>query len=237
MYARLKLGTALCASMAVSAGVIEAAAIYSTTVGSTFGISTGSVALGPSGLTTASMSGAGLAGGGGLVSPAGVRPATKDIGVAGSAPSPGSAAVSTFMSGHLITIDNSLGLTPIVVPFTFDYFWIVSLSAGPAPDEFASGGGFFHITGIDNEVLTIAGIPVSEYLAHHSYTTALGGTGGSGGALVSGAIFVPAGVLSVFSVITDTTGSAVVVPEPGTAASLLLAGGLLLGGRRFFRLL
>ncbi len=29
--------------------------------------------------------------------------------------------------------------------------------AGAGPAEFASGGGFFHITGIDNEVLTIAG--------------------------------------------------------------------------------
>ena len=234
MYARLRPGAVLCASMAISAGMAQAAAIYSTTVGSTFGIATGAVALGPSGLTTVSMVGAGVASGGGVVSPGGVRPATKEIAVVGSAPSPGSAAVSTYMSGHLITIDNSAGLTPIVAPFTFDYFWIVSLSAGAGPAEFASGGGFFHITGIDNEVLTIAGLPVSEYLAHHSYTTALGGTGGSGGLLVSGSIIVPAGVISVFSVITDTTGTAVVVPEPGTAALLLLSSGLLCG-RRFFR--
>ena len=200
----------------------HAAAIYTTVVSSTFGIGGATVVAGPSGLLPPVTTGAGTAGGGGMVSPGGVFPAAIGIGVTGTAPFAISTASSTYMASHLITIDNSAGLTALIRAFTFEYSWTVTLGAGPAASEFASGGAFFHITGIDNEILTIAGIPVAEYLLNPTYTT-LTGTGGAGGGLVTGSIIVPAGVLSIFSVITDTSGfAAVTVPEPGSAVLLSL---------------
>jgi hypothetical protein len=202
------------------------AAVYTTHVGSTFGI--GPIAIveaGPSGLIPAPFTiGAGTAGGGGIVSPDGVKPATIDSGVTGAAPGPVSLATSTFIAGHIFRIDNSTGLSPIVAAFTFDYFWDVTLSADTPGVDFASGGGFFHITGIDNEVLTVGGVVVAEYLVHRTFDTAGGGTGGAGTGFITGSITVPAGVISVFSVITDTTGAASSVPEPAGLAwtSLLL---------------
>lgn len=55
------------------------------------------------------------------------------------------------------------------------------------------------------------------------YTTAGGGTGGAGGGMITGAITVPAGTISIFSVITDTNGFAISTPEPSTAAMIALA--------------
>ena len=200
-----------------------AGAIYTTSVSSTFAIGSGGVAAGPT-ITFSMSTGAGMAGFGGMVSPGGVLPATISSGVTGTSPFAVSTATSTYQAGHLITLDNSASATPIMVPFMFSYSWMVTLGAMDPMLDFASAGAFFHITGIDNETLTIGGVPMGEYLVSHRYTTLGGGTGGSGMATVMGAIFVPAATFSVFSVITDTDGVASSVPEPSTAVLFAIAG-------------
>lgn len=193
-----------------------AAAIYSTTVSSTFAIGGAGVVAAPAGASS-STGGTGLATFSGLVSPSGALPAGKLIGVDGTASSaPASFATSTYMAGHLISFDNSAGLVPLLAAFTFSYSWTITVGAGFPATEFASAGAFFHITGIDNETLTIGGLAVAEFLIHPMFSTLLGETGGAGGATVAGSILVPAGAMAVFSVITDTSGVAVAAPEPAT---------------------
>lgn len=200
-----------------------AAAIYTTTASSTFTISAHSVVLGPVPGTVTEF-GAGTASFSAVASPSGIFPATKTVGVAGTAPSPVSFAASTKQAGHIFAIDNTSGAGTIVAPFTFTYSWDVMISAGAPPNEWATAGAFFHITGIDNEILRIGGVSVSEYLHRPSYETILGDTGGVGAVTVTGTIEVPGGVFSAFSVITDTAGTAASVPEP--ASAFLAAGGL-----------
>jgi hypothetical protein len=207
---------------ALAATVAPAGAIYTTSVDSTFAIGPGTVSAGPV-LTSSFSTGAGFAGFGGSLSPSGAKPAVISSGVTGTAPFAVSSASSTYQASHIITLDNSAGLTPMMAAFTFSYGWTVTLSADVDPFDFATAGAFFHITGIDNETLTIAGVPVAEYLVHPVYTTAAGGTGGAGGGMVTGSIIVPSGAISTFSVITDTHGYAQSVPEPSTAVMLAFA--------------
>lgn len=202
-----------------------AAAIYTTTASSTFTIAAHAVELGPVPGTKTEF-GAGTASFSVVASPTGAFPGTKTVGVTGTAPFPVSFAESTQRAGHIFAIDNTAGAGTIVAPFTFTYSWDVMISSGAPPNEWAKAGAFFHITGIDNEVLKIGGISVSEYLHQPSYQTILGDTGGVGAVTVTGTIEVPGGVFSAFSVITDTAGTAASVPEP--ASALLAAGGLAL---------
>jgi len=206
----------------LSTALAPAAAIYTTVVDSTFAMGPGTFVAGPV-MTSSTSTGAGSAGFGGTVSPSGVKPATIGSGVTGTTPFAVSYASSTYQASHLITLDNSSGTSPMMAAFTFSYGWTVTLGADVHPLDFASAGAFFHITGIDNEILTIAGVPAAEFLVHPMYTTAGGGTGGAGGGMITGAITVPAGTISIFSVITDTNGFAISTPEPSTAAMIALA--------------
>jgi hypothetical protein len=232
---RLSLAAACLCAAVLSASRAEATVIYSTDVDSVFHIAATGVELGLPFDGSFFVTGNGSAGYAGSATSDGVFPVEKHVGVSGSAfAPPNSFATSTFMSGHIIEIDN-LGspppddTSPIVVPFVFTYSWDIDLSRDFPGLEFASAGAFFHITGIDNEALfidTVGGMPgpgfVPEYLHHIMNTTLFGGTGSSGMVVVTGAIHVPAETLSLFSVITDTTGMAVAVtPEP---SSLMLLG-------------
>ncbi len=213
----------LLATLLFCAPLLPAGAFYSTTVSSEFLIGPGvAVVAGPS-LPTITEFGGGAAFAAGVVSPAGVLPATSAIGVSGFAPAPVSLASSSFQSGHIFTIDNSAGDVPVFLAFTFSYGYDVDLGAATPFQDYAEGGAFFHISGIDNEVLTIAGVPVAEFLFNPTFDTLLGGVGGTGGGFVTGGIAVPAFTVSVFSVITDTAGLAYSIPEPATAALVSLA--------------
>jgi PEP-CTERM motif len=219
-------GTLLTASRA------QAGVMYSTVVDSKFSIAAGSVELGmPFGGSSVEI-GNGLASFSGLATsflePPATLHATLHAEVLGSAfAPPASFASSTFMSGHVFFIDNLGGLgfdtVEITVPFVFEYSWKIDLAHDFPFSEFASAGAFFDISGIDNEKLIVTGLgEVPRYLHHIMETTLLGGTGSSGTMTITGAIVVPAETLSVFSVITDTTGKAVaVVPEP---SSLIVFG-------------
>lgn len=213
-----------CATMA------QAAATYSTSVTSSFLIGGPvTVVAGPS-IPSVVEIGAGTAGGGGAVSPSGTLPATKDIGVAGIAPFPLSLASSAYQTGHIITIDNLAGTTALFLAFTFSYGYDITLAAD-GPGDYAEAGAFFHITGIDNEALTIFGVPAAEYLFRATFDT-IGGVGGAGGAVITGGISVPAFSVGTFSVVTDTAGLAYAVPEPGTASLAIPAALVLLAWRR-----
>lgn len=193
-----------------------AAAIFTTAASSTFSITADAVVLGVTPGTKTEF-GAGSASFSVTASPDGVFPAAKTVGTSGTAPFPVSFADASQRAGHIFAIDNTSGTGTIIAPFTFTYSWDVLISAGPAPAEWARGGAFFHITGIDNEILKIGGLSVAEYLHHPLYETILGDTGGAGAVTVTGTIEVPGGVFSAFSVITDTAGTAASVPEPSTA--------------------
>jgi hypothetical protein len=193
-----------------------ATAMYSTTASSTFAIAADGVALGPV-FTAKTEIGAGVAFFSGAQSVAGVFPATLSVAIAGSAAQPpNSLATSTYMSGHIFSIDNTHGGGTLIVPFTFSYEWDTDIAVTDVLREFAEAGAFFHITGIDNEGLTIEGMSVTEYLVNPRYSTGLGSIGGFGAFTVHGTIEVPDGVYSEFSVITDATGRAFAVPEPST---------------------
>lgn len=213
------------------AGLAQAGAFYTTTASSEFVIGGPvTVVAGPS-VPDELEIGAGMAGSGGIVSASGVLPATKSIGTTGIAPFPVSVAASSFQSGHIITIDNAAGTTPLFLAFTFSYGYSVMLGAD-GPGDYATGGAFFHITGIDNETLTIFGVPAAEYLFHPTFDTLLGGTGGMGGAVITGGVSVPAFSVGTFSVVTDTAGYAESVPEPGTLFLAIPAVLVLALGRR-----
>lgn len=201
------------------------AAIYSTSVGSSFAIGGPATVVNGPEISPVFTTGNGLATATGIVSGDGVKPATSSLSLTGSAfAPPNSSATSSYMSGHIFRIDNSLGLATIVVSFSFTGLWDVIVSATNPFTEFAMAGAFFHITGIDNEGLRIGGVLVPEFLLNPIYSTAPGPAAGMGMFAVDGTIEVPAGVISVFSVITDTSGSASAVPEPGSATLILLAG-------------
>ena len=229
---RLPNFTAHLLTLLLAALPAPAAALYFTDVSSTFAIGGAGVVAGPA-VPSSSTGGTGVASFTGLVSPSGALPASKMIGVGGSAASPpASFATSTYLSGHLISFDNTAGLVPLLAAFTFSYSWTIVVSADFPGAEFATAGAFFHITGIDNETLTIGGLVAPEFLVHPMFSTALGETAGVGGAVVAGSILVPAGEFAVFSVITDTSGLAVSAPEPATFGLALLAA-LVAGTRRF----
>ncbi len=211
------------------------AALYSTSASSTFATAGMAVSVGSDGGFETEIGNA-AASFGGTVSPGGTLPATRLVGTSGTASSPpNSLATSTYQSGHVFTIDNTGSLTPLFIAFTFSYSWTIAVGVDDPTGELATGGAFFHITGIDNEELTIGGVPAAEYLFQVNYSTALGQTGGTGGDVVTGGILVPAGEAAAFSVITDTTGSALSnVPEPASW-SLAAVGVLSLLFRRFHK--
>lgn len=204
----------------------EAIVMYSTLVDSKFSIAADGVELGMPFDGSSVEIGSGIAFYSGTATTFEL-PATLHVEVSGSAFAPPvSFASSTFMSGHVFTIDNLGGpgpdTFPITVPFVFEYSWDIDLARDFPGSEFASAGAFFDISGIDNESLFVDGLGfVPRYLHHITETTLLGGTGSSGSMTITGAILVPAETLSKFSVITDTTGLAAAVPEP---CSLIVFG-------------
>jgi hypothetical protein len=208
----------------LSAAAAHGAAIFSTTVFSEFDIL--AAVTGPPGFGSSTEFGTGSAVFSGTVSGDGVLPATVSSSVSGSASAPpDSLAIATYQAGHFFVIDNSEGLGPIIAPFTFRLVWSVAVSVDNALWELASAGAFFHITGIDNEILTIDGTPVPEFRFHPRVSTELGETGTSGDSTITGTITVPAGVVSAFSVVTGTNGLAGArTPEP--ASWSLVLGGL-----------
>ncbi|MFN0163738.1 MAG: PEP-CTERM sorting domain-containing protein [Burkholderiales bacterium] len=143
----------------------------------------------------------------------------------------------------MIRIDNegAPGIVDTVelrIPFAFVFSWDVLLSADDPARDFASAGAFFALSGfeagidavdIDGDGLGSLTDPFlsSAYIFNPTYTTLGGGTGGSGTLMsVTGVIIVRAESIGEFSVITDATGRAFHLPEPG---SLLLAGLALAG--------
>ena len=172
-----------------------------------------------------------------FITGSGVRPVEKSINIGGLASGPEtSLASSTRMTGHVIEIDNldrpGVFTDDIRVHFDFIFLWSVALSADSPAADFASSGAFFGISGfepgidaidIDGDGLgALTDFPGgSAYLFNPTYTTLGGGTGGVGTMSVSGDIIVHANRVGAFSVITDSTGLAFHVPEPG---SLLLVG-------------
>jgi len=208
-----------------------AAAIYSTSVTSDFMIGGATVFKGPEVPVTLFTPGA-FSTATGLVSADGILPAIRGIAVAGIAPVSVTSATSTYQSSHLIHIDNSTGLAPLLAAFTFGYSWDIVLGVTSSPADRATGGAFFHITGIDNEILIVEGAPVAEFLLNPTYDTLTGSTGGTGTGMIGGGIIVPAGEVSLFSVITDTNGFAISTPEPATLGLALTALGFLAVRRR-----
>lgn len=199
-------------------------AFYSTSATSTFAIGGYTVVVGTDLGHTLEI-GTGVATSSGVLTPGGTLPASRTVSSSGSTTAPpNSFASSDYMTGHVFTFDNSAGLTPATIAFAFSYSWAVAIGADTPGLDFASGGAFFHITGIDNETLLIGGVPVAEFLFHPVALTSLGEIGTVGAGLTEGFIVVPAGEISVFSVITDTAGSAAssTVPEPSTALLGLL---------------
>lgn len=215
-------------SMTVFSPAAQSTAMYSSTASSSFAVSGAGVMLGPV-ITSETEIGTGVATFGGAQSGVGVLPATLSVAISGSASQPpNSLATSTYMSGHIIRIDNTHGSGTLIVPFTFSYEWDTDISVTDALHEFAEAGAFFGISGIDNEFLVIGGVSVAEFLLNPHYSTGLGEIGGIGSGSVSGTIEIPGGVFSEISVITDTTGRAIAqVPEPSTL--WLLSFGLAFG--------
>ncbi|MEZ5402974.1 MAG: PEP-CTERM sorting domain-containing protein [Bryobacteraceae bacterium] len=221
--------TSLLSLFAVAA-TLQGAAFYITDVSSTFAIGPAAVTLGPTPGSKIEI-GTGTAAFSTTSTPDGVKPAGIASSVSGGVTGPASFASSVQPSGHLFTIDNSGGTGPVIAPFVFTYSWDIAIGADAPPFEWAEANGFFHITGIDNEILTIGGVPVPEYLDDVHFSTMAMETGGMGSLMVGGEIIVPAGVVSIFSVITDTGGRAGATPEPGSFA-LLAAGSALLAWKR-----
>ncbi|MBL8379070.1 MAG: PEP-CTERM sorting domain-containing protein [Burkholderiales bacterium] len=145
------------------------------------------------------------------------------------------------MTGHVIRINNEGGpgpdTTDIRIAFGFSFSWDVDLSADDPMRDFASAGAFFALSGfeagidaidIDGDGLGPLTDPFmsSAYIFNPTYTTLGGGTGGSGTITIGGFIIVRAESIGEFSVITDATGRAFHIPEPG---SMLLVGLALAG--------
>jgi PEP-CTERM motif len=224
-----------CGSL-LSASRAEAGVMYSTLVDSKFSIAADSIELGMPFGGSSVASGNGIAYYFGSATTSAVS-ASLHVEVSGSAFAPPvSFASSTFMSGHVFTIDNlggpGLDTSEIKVPFVFEYSWDIDLAHDFPGSEFASAGAFFDISGIDNEKLFVTGLGfIPRYLHHIRETTLLGGTGSSGGMKITGEIVVPAETLSKFSVITDTTGLAAAVPEPSSLIVFGLGALVLLASR------
>lgn len=224
--------------LAGSASPGWAAAVYVTEASSTFAVGPGTVVIG-SHFGTFDVIGSGASAHYlGSTTGAGVKPAVIEVKVDGSAVAPPTSfATSTFMSGHIFTIDNTGtgpgSTTTLAVPFSFSYTWDTTVSVDDAALEFASSGAFFGISGfeagidaidIDGDGLgPITGSPSAGFLFNPTSSTSLGETGSSGTGAVTGFIIIEAGMIGSFSAITDASGRAfaTVVPEPGT---LVMAG-------------
>lgn len=175
-----------------------------------------------------------------LRSPDGVHPATVDAAVAGSAAyAPDSMSMASAKSGHhfLVPRVSPAGPLPTVeIHFTYEIFWDTDLAITRPGQEFAEGGGYFALSGFRDgltELTLDAG-----FLGHVVSGTFTDGSDGwefnphyfeadgspvheSHSAMVSGTIKVFSGKVGAFSVISDTAGRAVSVPEPATLWLLL----------------
>ncbi|HHM05590.1 MAG TPA: hypothetical protein ENJ19_07590 [Gammaproteobacteria bacterium] len=156
--------------------------------------------------------------------------------VSGSADAPFGSSDATVLNSALITLDNSLGLTDATAVFTFSYSWLAELTKTDVLLEAGHASPFFHLTGFapsGAETLAIdtgsGPTAVSDWLVNPAIALTLGGTAtsdsSSGSATVTALVTVPSGSIDSFSVVTDSSGSALhqSIPEPDIAL-LLLAG-------------
>lgn len=173
----------------------------------------------------------------------GVKTATVDSAVAGSANAPPtSLSNAAAQRGHVYVVPRVSGTDPlpeIIVPFTFTISWSVHLAIDHPDLEFASGGAFFGISGFEEGIDSItldAGMPGEVAVVdgklgwrfNPRYELVGPGPGPMTldephSTIVTGTIKVFSGMVGEFSVITDTAGRAGArVPEPASWSLVLL---------------
>lgn len=158
--------------------------------------------------------------------------------VSGSADAPFGTSTSTVLNGLFIELDNLAGAAAATAIFEFSYSWFAEVTRTEPDNELGFASPFFHITGLapsGTETLMIddgtgvGPVPVADWLVHPvAELSLLGGADLSatetGAETVLAYVTVPAFSFDAFSVITDSSGVAVHIPEPGSLA--LLAMGL-----------
>lgn len=169
--------------------------------------------------------------------------------VSGSAEAPFGLGDASVLNDGFIELENP-SLTPATALFRFEYSWDADVTRDSVINEAASASPFFHLDGFapsGGETLAIDSgggfMPVADWLVHPMIGLPIG-TGplsdsATGSMEVIAAVTVPGAPspttsrLEAFSVITDSFGDAVHVPEPSRAV-LTLAGcvGLILIRRR-----